>query len=286
LYEFRRLGRAFHKMLANLRDWLRLRESMTLAIEVQRRLLPSAPPVISGFDIAGYCAYCESTGGDYYDFIVVDRTNPRRFFVAVGDVMGHGLASALLMAGARSILRSTVSERVAPGPILTRMNSLLYQDTEGTRFMTMCLAYFDMTCAGCTWASAGHHPPIIFDPIDRVFMELEGGDIPLGVMENVEYGNHQFGPLSRSIVVYIGGDGVWETLSPEGEMYGRERLKRVIAEHSLGSAEELKRAILGSVNDFRGEERAADDVTFVVIKEGRVPAVAPEWPQPPEVPGI
>jgi sigma-B regulation protein RsbU (phosphoserine phosphatase) len=288
LYEFKRLSKAFHQMLANLREWVRLRASMQMAMEVQRRLLPGTPPVIPGFDIAGYCGYCDNIGGDYYDFVVVDRTNPRRFFVAIGDVMGHGLPSALLMTGARAILRSTVSERAAPGPILTRMNSLLYQDTEGEQFITMCVAYFDMTCSGCVWASAGHQVPIIFDPVDRIFMELEGGDIPLGICEDVEYGNYQFGPLSRNIVVYIGSDGVLDTVSPEGAMYGRERLKRVIAEHSGGTAEELKQAILESLEEFRGSVGnggSADDVTFVIVKEGKVPGIG-EWPRGPEIPGV
>jgi sigma-B regulation protein RsbU (phosphoserine phosphatase) len=285
LYEFKRLSKAFHRMLANLREWVRLRMSLALAMEVQRRLLPAAPPVVPGFDIAGYCAYCDDTGGDYYDFIVVDRSNPQRFMVAIGDVMGHGLPSALLMAGARGILRSVVSDRAAPGPILTRMNSLLFEDTGGDRFMTMCLASFDMRCSGCIWASAGHEPPVIFDPVDRVFMELEGGDIPLGIMDAVEYGNHQFGPLSRNIVVYIGTDGVWETLSPEGEKYGRVRLKRVIAANAEGTAEDMKQAILASLHEFRRDADCRDDVTFVIIKEGMIPAGGAAWPGAPEVAG-
>ena len=152
LYEFRHLGDALQAMLANLRDWVRVRASINLAMEVQRRLLPAAPPRVAGFDIAGYSCYCDETGGDYYDFILIDPVNPHRFIVALGDVMGHGLPSALLMAGARGILRSGISAHALPGSLLAHINHLLYQDTEGERFMTMCVASFDLTTATCTWA--------------------------------------------------------------------------------------------------------------------------------------
>src|SRR4029079_7648860 len=151
---------------------------------------------IPGFDISGYCAYCDETGGDYYDYIVIDRSNRSRFIVALGDVMGHGLASALLMASARGILRSSISKFTAPGAILTHLNERLYEDTGGDRFMTMCLAAFDIHCAGCVWASAGHDAPIIYAPVDQKFIEPEGGDVPLGIVPDVEYGNYQFGPIS------------------------------------------------------------------------------------------
>jgi phosphoserine phosphatase RsbU/P len=279
LYEFQQLNAALHQMLANLRDWVRLRASLNLAMEIQRRVLPNAPPAVPGFDLAGYCAYNEQAGGHYYDFVVVDRTNPQRFIVALGDVMGHGLPSAVLMAGVRSILRNTLSARIAPGTLLTRMNSLLFQDHAGQRSMAMCLACFDASYAGCIWASAGHAPPIVFDSVDRIFQELEGGDVPLGTKDDTEYGNYQFGPLAKHMIIFIGSRSVWENQSPAGEPFGRDRLKKVIADNAGESAEEIKHAILLSIAKFGGTNPAPHDITFVIIKEDYRPGVQP--PSPP-----
>jgi sigma-B regulation protein RsbU (phosphoserine phosphatase) len=253
-------------MLANLRDWVRVRASINLAMEVQRRLLPTAAPRVAGFDIAGYSAYCDETGGDYYDFVLNDPAKPERFIVALGDVMGHGLPSALLMAGARGILRSGVSTHALPGSLLAHINNLLYQDTAGEGFMTMCVASFDLTTATCTWASAGHDPPIVFDAVSHDFRELEGGGVPLGLFEDGEFSDYQFGPVAAGQVIVIGSDGVWETFSPNGDKFGKDRLEQIMATYAARSAEEIKNALIAALKDFRGNAPVRDDVTFVILK--------------------
>lgn len=104
--EFRRLADALNRMIAELRDRLRLLHSLGVAMEVQRRLLPAAAPKVRGLDVAGHSTYCDETGGDYFDFLVLDKTAPDQVLVALGDVMGHGVAAALVMAGVRGVARS------------------------------------------------------------------------------------------------------------------------------------------------------------------------------------
>jgi Serine phosphatase RsbU, regulator of sigma subunit len=73
-------------------------------MEVQRRLLPASAPKVRGLDVAGHSTYCDETGGDYFDFLVLDKAAPDQVLVALGDVMGHGVAAALVMAGVRAVL--------------------------------------------------------------------------------------------------------------------------------------------------------------------------------------
>src|SRR3954454_1135987 len=103
--EFRRLADALNRMIADLRDRLRLLHSLGIAMEVQRRLLPATAPKVRGLDVAGHSTYCDETGGDYYDFLVLDQAAPDQLLVCVGDVMGHGVAAALVMAGGDGMLR-------------------------------------------------------------------------------------------------------------------------------------------------------------------------------------
>ncbi len=267
LYEFRRLAGALHTMQAELHDWIRVRTSINIAMEIQRRLLPGAPPEIPAFDIAGYSAYCDETGGDYYDYLIIDPLNPKHFLVALGDVMGHGLPAALFMAGARGILRASAALQSTPSVLLERMNELLHRDTGGISFMTMFLANFDIDGDSCIWSSAGHDPLIIYDPMNKNFYEPEGGDLPLGVVGDTKYVDYRVAPISIGQVIFIGSDGVWEMTGENGDQFGKDRLKIVLAEHSASSATQIKTALFEALHQFRGSGPVKDDVTFVILKQ-------------------
>src|SRR5262245_43847982 len=151
--EFRRLADALNRMIGDLRDRLRLRHSLGVAMEVQQRLLPAGPPPVHGLDVAGHSTYCDETGGDYYDFLVLDRASPDAVLVVLGDVMGHGVAAALVMAGVRAVLR----DRVGAGglaDLMGRLNRLISADHRGDRFMTMHLSVIDGTTRTMRWVSA------------------------------------------------------------------------------------------------------------------------------------
>jgi serine phosphatase RsbU (regulator of sigma subunit) len=104
--EFVELSKEINTMTAGLKDRMRLRHSLALAQEAQQNLLPSRTPEFRGLDIAGHSTYCDETGGDYFDFLNIKGLPPSTTAIAVGDVVGHGVAAAMLMATARGILRS------------------------------------------------------------------------------------------------------------------------------------------------------------------------------------
>jgi sigma-B regulation protein RsbU (phosphoserine phosphatase) len=270
IHEFRKLSAAFHAMLANLRDSVRVRTSLALTREIQRRLLPLAPPRVHGYDVAGYSAYCDETGGDYYDYLVLPKAHapgePGTLILVLGDMMGHGLPAALLMAGARGALRSAVKTCSTPADLLTHLNDVFFRDTDGQRFMTMCLVAFDLERCEVKWASAGHDPPLIYDPAERLFHEPEGGDVPLGVMEHVAYVDYGYDRTCAGQILCLGSDGVWETYSPAREQFGKERLKALLQAHAHRTAEEIKTEVLFALDEFRGGNPVGDDVTFIILK--------------------
>jgi sigma-B regulation protein RsbU (phosphoserine phosphatase) len=255
-------------MIADLRDRTRLRHSLNLAMEVQQRLLPARPPSVRGLDVAGHSTYCDETGGDYYDFLVIDQPtcDADRLLIALGDVMGHGIAAALVMAGARAVLRDRAGNAGTLADLMSRLNALLAADLGGTRFMTMHLAVVDAAAGTYRFASAGHDPAIIYDPATGEFTEIDAGDLPLGVMDDTQYEEHSFGPLRPGHVILVGTDGIWEMPSDGGEMFGKDRLRDAIRGSAGGSAADVVRAVLDAVGKFRGDCQPVDDVTFVVVK--------------------
>jgi sigma-B regulation protein RsbU (phosphoserine phosphatase) len=270
--EFQELAGALNRMIADLRDRLRIRHSLSVAMDVQQRLLPARAPAVRGLEVAGHSTYCDETGGDYYDFLVLDRAAADAVLVAVGDVMGHGVAAALVMAGVRAVLRDRAVAAGDLAQLMGRLNRLIATDHGGDRFMTMHLSVIDSRTCTMRWVSAGHDPALLYDPGTGRFEEIGEGELPLGIMDDTSYTEHSHGPLTPGQVIVIGTDGVWEMPDLKGEQFGKDRLRDVIRLTSQGSAEVIARHLRESLASFRGDARAVDDVTFVIVK---VAAVVP-----------
>jgi phosphoserine phosphatase RsbU/P len=264
--ELDELCRDLNHMARDLKEREELRQSLVLANEVQQSLLPQAPPRIRGLDIAGQSRYCETTGGDYYDFIDVAELPMDRTMVAVGDVMGHGIASALLMTTARAALRATALKEGSLGVLLSRVNEVLARDSRHGRFMTMALAVVDPEHGTMRWANAGHDEPIVYSPVRGEFRKLDGGDLPLGVVQNVAYQEYCVTEVEPGSIIVIGTDGIWEAPSPEGERFGKARLLELIRNSSGETAADISKAINQALVTFCGKDCFPDDVTFVVVK--------------------
>jgi serine phosphatase RsbU (regulator of sigma subunit) len=264
--EFRQLSAALNGMIADLRDRLRLRHSLQVAMEVQQRLLPKLPPRVPGLDLAGHSTYCDETGGDYYDYLILEEVAPSGVLIALGDVMGHGVAAALVMAGARAVLHNRASTALGLADLIGHLNRLLAADHEGARFMTMHLSIVDPRAGSFRWVSAGHDPALLYDPTTGNFEELAGADLPLGIVEETDFEEHCFSSLRPQQIILVGTDGVWEMPNATGEQFGKDRLREAIRSTANGSAAEIVQAIYDRLTTFRGDHRTVDDVTFVVIK--------------------
>jgi len=264
--EFRQLADALNRMIADLRDRLRVRHSLGVAMEVQQRLLPSSAPRVDGLDVAGHSTYCDETGGDYYDFLVLDRAAPGEVLIALGDVMGHGVAAALVMAGVRAVLRDRAVAEGDLADLMGRLNRLISADHGGERFMTMHLSVIDSKTGTMRWVSAGHDPVIIYDPADGSFTEIGDGDLPLGVVDNTEYREQRSPPFRAGQILFIGTDGVWEMPNVAGEQFGKDRLRDVIRESAACPAEAIAKALRDRLIAYQAQAKQVDDVTFVVVK--------------------
>ena len=264
--ELGELGQTFNRMAPQLRDVMRLRESLNVAMEVQQNLLPRTPPQIAGLDVAGKSDYCDETGGDYFDFIDFSQIGPHTLGVAIGDVTGHGIAAALLMATARALLRGCAEQHDGLAELVGRINAHLAADTPADRFMTLFLLLVDAEARTARWVSAGHDPAITYEPARDAFGELSARDIPLGIDEAWRYQEHSAAALPAGLLIVLGTDGIWESRNPRGEPYGKQRLRDAIRAAARSSASEISAAITRDVERFCGARTPEDDVTLVVIK--------------------
>lgn len=261
------LAMVFNAMVPELRSHIQVKESLTLAREVQQKLLPEAPPRVPGFDIAGRSVYHDAVGGDYYDFIPLRGEDGReRLGIAVGDVSGHGIVAALTMTSVRALLRSFSEDDVSLQPIMRAVNRHVAADAAAGRFVTLVYLVLEPGTRRLRWVSAGHGPLLFFDRTAREFEELAAHDIPLGVNPDWSFQENAREDWPSSGLLVIGTDGIWETRNAAGEAFGKEGLMDVIRSASHLPASQICDAVVDALSAFAGGNAQSDDVTLVVVK--------------------
>jgi serine phosphatase RsbU (regulator of sigma subunit) len=245
----------------------RVRNSLSLAMEVQQNLLPHNAPQTAGLDIAGRSIYCDETGGDYYDYLKTGNGADGKIGVVVGDVSGHGIPAALLMATVRARLRQRYIQSGGIAQVVSEVNRQLAEDVQDSgRFMTLFAAEIDRRKGRLYWLNAGHEPAVVYDPDTRNIDPLAGGgSLPLGVVDDIAYKINSRG-IKPGDIIAIATDGIFEAQNPQGEMFGRARFYDLIGRHASGTAAQIIEAVLAAVQDFRQDFPSKDDLTLVVIK--------------------
>ena len=265
--EFQELGDQFNRTGPMLREREKMKHSLALAMEIQQHLLPAEAPKLAGFDIAGDSIYCDETGGDYYDFIDLVDLAPDKLGIAVGDVTGHGIGAALLMASARGVLRSHAGRHGGNlGELFATLNTHLVRDTGDARFMTLFYGVIEAETRRLSWTAGGHDPALWVRRQTGKIEELANTGIPLGIIDGAEYGPERAVTLESGDLVVIGTDGIWEASNPAGEMFGRQRLRDLLSAATDMTASEILAAVVEAVNSFRGAHPQEDDITLVVIR--------------------
>jgi serine phosphatase RsbU (regulator of sigma subunit) len=243
----------------------RLRHSLELAREVQQILIPKNKPRIAGLDVAGKSIYCDETGGDYYDFIKLKEKD--KLGVVVGDVAGHGISSALLMASVRSALRQRLAWPGSISQIISDVNHQLAGDlADSGQFVTLFYLEVDPAREIFEWVRAGHEPAFFYDPVANKFYELAGSGIALGVDKHCRYEINRKDDIPRGSILMLATDGVWETRNASGQMFGRRAIYDIIRKNSMAGADNIIKAIFEQISKFRKGAEPEDDITLVVLK--------------------
>jgi sigma-B regulation protein RsbU (phosphoserine phosphatase) len=263
-------GDVINEMTEGLKERDLMKRSLELAMEVQQNLLPKENPRIKGLDIAGKSIYCDETGGDYYDFIKVNGNRHANIAIVVGDVSGHGIPSALLMATARAFIRQRADLPGGLSQVISDVNRQIAGDVEESgQFMTLFYMIVDQDSRCLEWVRAGHEPEIFYDPERGLFEGRAGPGLVLGVNSEWNYVTNRKEGLKEGQIIVLGTDGIWEAQNPEGEMFGKEAICRIIRENADAEASALLDVIIDSLDHFRDGFSLQDDVTLIVVKIGK-----------------
>jgi len=238
----------------------RIEQELRIARLIQQTLLPKTLPKLSGYDIAAYYQPAREVGGDFYDFLLLQDGC---LGLVMGDATGKGMPAALVMAGARSMLRAVAQSSDSPGEVLKRANDALVADIPPNMFITCFYAVLDPETGRLRYANAGHDLPYLRQGTD--VEELRARGMPLGLMPGIGYEQKEL-VLEAGNSVFFYSDGLVEAHDREGEMFGFPRLRRLIAANSVGSGEELVNFLLEELYSFAGQGwEQEDDITLTTL---------------------
>jgi len=239
------------------------RSHMEIAKEIQRTLLPQDQLSFAGVQVAGRCVPAAEVGGDYFGYF---PRGPEGVDSLIGDVSGHGVGPALLMAEARSTFMAERLAEPSAAMILARLNEVLYDDLDKAgHFITACCATIDVAKREVRYANAGHPPALLLRAGEPHWTVVEAEGMPLGTRRAIDFSEAKVGLAPGDILVFY-TDGITEARNEGRLMFGVDRLGEIVAAHRLGDAESVVTAVLAAVDDFRGSRPPDDDLTIVVMK--------------------
>jgi predicted permease len=248
-----------------------LRRDIALASEVQRRLLPEAPPRAECVDFAAASVPARRIGGDYYDFVELGNG---RIGIALADVSGKGVPAALIMSVVQASLRIISSGGdVAPPRLVALINQFVYQSTPASKYATFFYAQLDDRRRELRYVNAGHNAPYLLRAGRRStagsappeIEELSAGGTVVGMFPEMEYEEATV-ELCPGDILLAFTDGVPEAHNPEDEEFGEERLQQLLRQTAHLPANEISARLSDEMKDWVRDAEQYDDLTFIVMK--------------------
>ncbi len=239
----------------------RLEREIQLARQIQMTFLPTRLPRIPNWDVEIHWQTAREVGGDFYD---VFRVAKDRLGVVIADVSDKGMPAALYMTVARTLIRAFSQKAESPARVLERVNRSLVVDSRDGLFVTAVFAILNTTNGQLTYANAGHNLPVLLSSSEKKATRLPKGGTALGISASSRLSDHQVAIQPGDTVAFY-TDGVTESLSPDGELYGEERLLNALEAAPAGNAAALIDYLRHQLNDFRHGAPPSDDMTIVLL---------------------
>jgi serine phosphatase RsbU (regulator of sigma subunit) len=225
---------------------------------VQHGFLPEKPPDLNGYEFFDYYQPMEQIGGDYYDYIPLPDG---KVAIIVADVVGHGVAAALLMAKLSAEARFSLYSAPTPAAAITRLNERL-SSLNIQRFVTFIVVVLDPQTHKAVVVNAGHMAPLHRRANGKIEEPGESiAGLPLGVTDALGYTQAEFdiGP-GDTLALYT--DGINESIDAAGAFYTIDRLRQQVVKYGPSVAK-MGQAIVEDVRKFLGKAPQNDDMCLV-----------------------
>jgi len=259
VYLWRHLLTTRRELAAQERAQLVLQTQLSIAADIQRRLLPDVPAPTDGFQWAAALSSAGKIGGDFYDFV---EHSPGLWVVLIADVSGKGIPAAMTLGSLRSAFRAFAAESADPPGIVTQLSTTMYREWAGSPYVTCVVFALDLQRRSLRYTNAGHPPGIVVGR--RGTQYLMTGGPPAGLIPDIDFADETIGLSAGDRCVFV-SDGVTEALDAEPGF--KRQLINTCTDVS-GSAADLCQAIMSRALLGRGPagiDGWDDDRTVVVL---------------------
>jgi serine phosphatase RsbU (regulator of sigma subunit)/putative methionine-R-sulfoxide reductase with GAF domain len=260
------LAQSIVRVYANLSEQQRINQELQLARSLQASLLPKSFPAWDQFVVHSFTRSSKEVSGDFYDFVQIDEN---RLLVVVGDASGKGIPACMIMAMARSFIRSNSDRFTNLKDLLRELNFNLFRDTEEDRFITLACCLLDRKEGTVEYARAGHTElqVCVRNHVRKIYPEGSALGLLPNELSNFETICFEFTP-EMSLLLFT--DGITEAINSKGEEFGSERLSNVylrLCGPGRHQPESILSKVLEAVDEFtEHSEIIADDQTMVLIQ--------------------
>lgn len=271
--EVAQLAQTFNTMVAELKTNIegRIREEtarlevdaeLKAARDIQASLLPGMlpPDQERGFALHAVNAPAKIVAGDFYDFFFIDD---RRLALVMADVSGKGIPAAMYMAVTRTKLRDFAAPDKTPAQVITELNRSLAAENEHCMFVSVVFGYYDISTGDLVYANAGHNPPCLIRKTGRMDVLDPTGPL-VAPFHDAIFHDAQC-RLDPDDLLVLFTDGVTEAGPAGGELFGEERLERVLRSSSSSPVAEVCQRVVRAASDFTCGD-LPDDATVLVLR--------------------
>ena len=240
-----------------------LAERVALAQAVQRAFLPERTAMTWGsLSLRARNELCEDASGDYYDFVPLEDG---RVVVAIGDVTGHGLGPALLMAQGRAFLRAFCRAAEPLGAVVGRVNDALSAEMTQGRFMSLFVAAIDPSTGAMSWCNAGHVPALLHRARTGETKALGPTGVVLGAFPGFSFHAEEGLSLEPGDSLLLCSDGATEARRPDGTLFGLDGMIKALERTPTGDADAVLEGVQEALDGWTEGRRLDDDLTLVSI---------------------
>jgi serine phosphatase RsbU (regulator of sigma subunit) len=248
--------------LKTLEERKQREQELALAQETQESLLPRSLPQFENFRIHAFNKPTRYVGGDFYDFLTLSSGE---WVGVLADVSGKGMPAALLSSMVLGALSMEFRSRPQPQEVLNRVNHLLYEKSLPSQFVTLFLVLLDAQGMG-QFISAGHNPAYLFRSATGTIEELFPDAFVLGMFDSASYQSRTL-HLDKGDILVVYSDGLTDAQNQQEEMFGEERLLKIIQQEAPSGSHALEQKLLQAIEEFTQDVPQNDDITFVVVEK-------------------
>ena len=270
------LAKSFNGMAASLKEYIenltavtaekeRIGAELDVATHIQKSMLPCIFPAFPDrkeFDVYATMNPAKEVGGDFYDFFMVDDTH---LAVVMADVSGKGVPAALFMVIGKTLIKDHTEPGISLGDVFSDVNNMLCDSNSEGLFITAFEGVLDLVTGEFRYVNAGHEPPYICKQGEGYEAYRIKAGFVLAGMEDLRYREGSL-QLSAGDRIFLYTDGVTEATDAENQLYGSERLHRVLNDHLDANPEALLAAVKADVDRFVGDAPQFDDITMLCME--------------------